>query len=164
MISRGPVFPKVEWLGSSPTPSPLSQKQLVSLSQSFCVSPVELTGANHIRPRESLALYKSLNSLCVIRWRLLSWLTHWCCCVQTRGILYRHNQTYTIVHCVHCTRTRQVILGTGSCLDSSVHWCSPSYVSHVHAGHLLHHPRHPHHDIQHLQHSKATIKSRLCVD
>ncbi len=37
MVSR------VVWFGSSPTPSPLSRKQAVSLSQSSCVSPVELT-------------------------------------------------------------------------------------------------------------------------
>jgi hypothetical protein len=57
-----PSFIAVEWLGSSPTPSPLSRQQVVSLSQSSCVSPVELTdgrvweGAgeepNHTRTRK----------------------------------------------------------------------------------------------------------------
>jgi hypothetical protein len=53
-----------------PLPSPLSRQQFVSLSQSFCVSPVELTDESGwarsqiIRPQESLALYKSCNTLC----------------------------------------------------------------------------------------------------
>ncbi len=42
MIYRGPSFPANGWFGSSPTPSPISRKQVVSLSQSSCVSPVEL--------------------------------------------------------------------------------------------------------------------------
>jgi hypothetical protein len=55
-----------------PLPS-LSWQQVVSVSQSPCVSPVELTdgrggegvcgGSQIIRPRESLALYKSLYTL-----------------------------------------------------------------------------------------------------
>ncbi len=44
MIYRGPGFHAILWFGSSSTPSPLSSKQIVSLSQSSCVSPVELTG------------------------------------------------------------------------------------------------------------------------
>ncbi len=56
-------------------PSPFSRQQVVYLSQSSCVSPVELTDERVggggggwarrqiIRPRESLALYKSFNTL-----------------------------------------------------------------------------------------------------
>ncbi len=53
-------------LGSSPNPShPLSRQQVNSLSQSFCVSPVELIDRGEggggrsqiIRPRESLVLH-----------------------------------------------------------------------------------------------------------
>ncbi len=40
MIYRGPGFLTVVWFGSSPTP--FSREQVVSLSQSFCVSPDEL--------------------------------------------------------------------------------------------------------------------------
>ncbi len=47
---------------------PLSREQVVSLSQSSCVSPVELTDggarSQSIRPREGLVLYKSFNTLC----------------------------------------------------------------------------------------------------
>jgi hypothetical protein len=61
-------------LSSSPTPSPLlPRQQLVSLSQSSCVSPVELTDgrggekgwmwSRSMRPQESLALYKAFNTL-----------------------------------------------------------------------------------------------------
>jgi hypothetical protein len=56
-------------------PPPLSREQVVSHSQSSCVSPAEHTNergkgwgrarSQIIRPRESLALYKSLNTLCV---------------------------------------------------------------------------------------------------
>ncbi len=41
MIYRGPGFLVAVWLGSSPTAS--RRQQVVSLSQSPCVSPVELT-------------------------------------------------------------------------------------------------------------------------
>jgi hypothetical protein len=72
MICRGPGFLAVVLLGSSPTPyPPFSRQKLVSLSQSSCVSPVELTdgrggepGAKIIPPRESLVFYKSFNTLC----------------------------------------------------------------------------------------------------
>jgi hypothetical protein len=56
-----------------PSSPPPSRQQVVSLSQSSCVSPVELTNwrgrewwarSQIIRPRESLALYKSFNTLC----------------------------------------------------------------------------------------------------
>ncbi len=52
---------------------PLSRQQVLSLSQSSCESPVELThgrkgggwARNQIRrPRESMALFKSFNTLC----------------------------------------------------------------------------------------------------
>ncbi len=43
MIYRGPGFLDVVWFGSSPTLSPLSRQQVVSLSLSSCVSPVNLT-------------------------------------------------------------------------------------------------------------------------
>ncbi len=40
MIYRGPGLTVFVWFGSSPTPCP---QQVVSLSQSFCLSPLELT-------------------------------------------------------------------------------------------------------------------------
>ncbi len=43
MIYRGPGFLAVARFGSSTTPSPLSRRKVVSLSQSSCVSPVVLT-------------------------------------------------------------------------------------------------------------------------
>jgi hypothetical protein len=43
MIYRGPGFLAVVRFGSSPNPLPLLDQQVVSLSQSFCVLPVELT-------------------------------------------------------------------------------------------------------------------------
>ncbi len=46
MIYRGPGFLVVVWFGSSPTPSPplpTDLQEVVSLSQTSCVSPVELT-------------------------------------------------------------------------------------------------------------------------
>ncbi len=57
---------------ANPPSSPLPSKKLVSLSQSSCVSPVELTEwrggrgwawSRILRLQESLALYKSFNSL-----------------------------------------------------------------------------------------------------
>ncbi len=67
MYNRIPGFLAVVWFGSFPLPSPLpSRQQVVSLSQSSCVSTVELLtkewrGARSqiIRRRESLVLYKS---------------------------------------------------------------------------------------------------------
>ncbi len=65
MTYRGPGFP----ICLLPTPSPLFRQQVVSLSQSSFVSPVELTdgeggGGEHIiRLRESLVLYKSFNTV-----------------------------------------------------------------------------------------------------
>jgi hypothetical protein len=53
----------------APTPPPSPRQRLVSISQSSCVSPVELTdggglGRSQIRRwRESLVLYKSFNTL-----------------------------------------------------------------------------------------------------
>jgi hypothetical protein len=50
-------------LAPRPPPSPISPQPIVSLSQSSCVSPVELTDGREwamnqiMRPRESLALY-----------------------------------------------------------------------------------------------------------
>jgi hypothetical protein len=62
--------------------APLSRQQLVSLSQSSCVSPIELTDGRGkrrtrsqiMRRRESLVLYKSFNTLCLECWgvRLLA--------------------------------------------------------------------------------------------
>ncbi len=54
--------------------SPLSRQQVLSLCQSSCVSPVELTNrrvggggvCKIIRVRESLVLYKSFNTLCFL--------------------------------------------------------------------------------------------------
>ncbi len=70
MIYRVPGFLAV--VTSSPHPIPLSRQQVVSLSQSSCVLPVELTDGrgwegvgeepNHTR-RESLVLYESFNAL-----------------------------------------------------------------------------------------------------
>ncbi len=75
MIYRGPGFLSVEWFGSSPAPFfPHSRQQVVSLSQSSCVSPVELTdGREWARrritwPRESLNLYKSFHTLFLPTW------------------------------------------------------------------------------------------------
>jgi len=65
-IYRGPGFLAVVWFN----PLPLSRQQVVSLSQSSCVSPVELTKgrgrawgrgrSQFIRRRESLVFYKSI--------------------------------------------------------------------------------------------------------
>ncbi len=72
MTFRGPGFLGVVRFGSSP-PS-LSRQQIVSLSQSSCVSPVHLNdgrgggrGAEIIRPQESLGLYSSFTLLCRCR-------------------------------------------------------------------------------------------------
>jgi hypothetical protein len=59
-------------------PIPLSSQQFVSLSHSFCVSLVALTGGRVgeggvrgegeeqiIRPQESLVLFKSFTTLCI---------------------------------------------------------------------------------------------------
>ncbi len=63
----GPGFLAVVRFGSSPTASPLSCQQVVSLSQSSCTSMVELTDGRGVRGwgrrqiqrrRGSLALYK----------------------------------------------------------------------------------------------------------
>ncbi len=74
IIYRGPGFLAVFWFGHSPRPlPPPAGEQVVSLSQSSCVSPVELTDGirerggvdeepNHTT-RESLDLYKSFNTL-----------------------------------------------------------------------------------------------------
>jgi hypothetical protein len=80
------------WL--HPPPPPLCRQQIVSLSQYFCVSPIELTDGRGcwrgrawnriIRPQGSLGLYKSFNPsqylfhcanlthLGVIRWLILN--------------------------------------------------------------------------------------------
>ncbi len=81
MINRGPGFLAVVWFDSSPTPSPLSRQQVVSLSQSSCVSPIELTDgrggrgwgrSQNIRKRECLILYKSFNSI----WFVNDWTVY----------------------------------------------------------------------------------------
>ncbi len=70
MIYRGPGFLSVVWFGSLLTPFPTHQ-QLVSLSQYFYVSPVELaegrewTRSQILRPRVNLVFYKSFYSLCI---------------------------------------------------------------------------------------------------
>jgi hypothetical protein len=66
----------------APRPPPtLSQQQIVSLTQSSCVSPVELTDGRGgrgsarsqiIRPRESLALYNTSNTFRVGGWGKLN--------------------------------------------------------------------------------------------
>ncbi len=65
MICRGPGFLSFVTFGSSPTPSPFSHQQVVSLWQSFsCVFSVELTdlrGGSGGR-RESRVLYKSFTT------------------------------------------------------------------------------------------------------
>jgi hypothetical protein len=43
MIYRGAGCLAVIWFGSSPTPFPLNSRQIISLSQSSCVSLAELT-------------------------------------------------------------------------------------------------------------------------
>ncbi len=65
MIDRGPGSLAVVYFGS--LPSPLSRQQVVSVSQSSCVSPVEQNDRrgrgvgeepNHTTAKESLILYK----------------------------------------------------------------------------------------------------------
>ncbi len=57
-------FLEVVWFGSLPTPSPPPREQVIFLSQSSCVSLLELTDGRGfarsqiVRPREGLALYK----------------------------------------------------------------------------------------------------------
>ncbi len=71
IIYRGPGF-LVLWFRSCPTYSFLSCQQAVYVSQSSCVSPVQLTDgrvervgrSQIIRRRESLVIYKSFNTLC----------------------------------------------------------------------------------------------------
>ncbi len=70
-IYRWPGFLAVVWIGSSPTPSPLSRQHVVCLSLSSSLSLVVLIdgrggGAQIIRPQESPVFYKSFNTLCVI--------------------------------------------------------------------------------------------------
>ncbi len=70
-----PILRSVVRFASPPTPFPLSRQQVVSLYQSFCLSPVELTderrgerGGRRVKSydaRESLGLYKSFNTLWV---------------------------------------------------------------------------------------------------
>ncbi len=74
MFYRGASILAVVWFGSPPTPSPppLSSASFL-FGPSSCVSPVELTdrrvgrrgwtSSQIIRPRESLTLYKSFNTL-----------------------------------------------------------------------------------------------------
>jgi hypothetical protein len=70
MIYRGPGFLGVESFASSPTPS---HQQVVSLTQSSCVSPLAFCRRGERgwvrsqirRRRESLVLYKSFNTLWV---------------------------------------------------------------------------------------------------
>ncbi len=67
------AFPPSYDLAPPPTLSPLSGHQVVSLSQSFCVSPFELTDGRggegvqgedpNARQRESLVFYKLVNIL-----------------------------------------------------------------------------------------------------
>ncbi len=77
MIYRGPSFHAVLWFSISPPPAPHpfppSTLHVVSLSQSSCVSPVELNdergregGGRGTKTyhRETLALYKSFKTLC----------------------------------------------------------------------------------------------------
>ncbi len=77
MIYRGQDSLAVVWFGSSTTPSPLSRKQILCLSQSSSVSPGELSDGSVggkgrersqiIGRRESLVLYKSFITLCFTR-------------------------------------------------------------------------------------------------
>ncbi len=79
------------WYGSSPTPPPptFSSQQIVSLSQSSCVSPVELTDErgerakepNHTSARKSMVLHNhwilSASAQCFpIPLASISWNTH----------------------------------------------------------------------------------------
>ncbi len=73
MIYRGPDFLAVAWFASSSSPSPSSlvMQQVVALSRSSCLSPVELTDrgggwgrSQIIRQREYQVIYKSFNTLC----------------------------------------------------------------------------------------------------
>jgi hypothetical protein len=69
MLYRGPWLLRSSYNSAPrPSPLPLSRQQVISLSQSSCVFPVELTdgrkGGGVGGMRESLALYKKCNSLC----------------------------------------------------------------------------------------------------
>ncbi len=67
-------FPSNDFASPSPSPSPVSRQQVISHSQSSCVSPVELTDggvggsgrgrSQIIRRRENLVLYDTFNTLC----------------------------------------------------------------------------------------------------
>ncbi len=69
VISRGPGFLEVVWFGSSPTPFPPSPLSCLSFAVFLCVvSRAYWRGrarSQIIRPRESMALYKSFNTLCL---------------------------------------------------------------------------------------------------
>jgi hypothetical protein len=81
MIYRGQGFLAVIEFGSTPTPFPPSPVSKLPLSQSFGVSPVELADerrgghrADSKRPQESLALYKSFNTLWDSRIKAKQWV------------------------------------------------------------------------------------------
>jgi hypothetical protein len=67
MLYRGPVFLAFILLALLPTPPPLFRKQFVSLSQSFCMSPVEFTdgreGGEGEEPNHSTARKPGLLSI-----------------------------------------------------------------------------------------------------
>ncbi len=68
IIYRGPqpFLPSYDSAPPPPLPCKLSRQKVVSLPQSSCVSPVELTdGRGGVGERACLVLYKSFNTLCV---------------------------------------------------------------------------------------------------
>jgi len=83
MIYRVPYFIAVVWFGSYPIPfSPLFCQQVVSLSQSSCVSLLELTDGRDGGPWENLVLHNhSILSGTVGTRNRRSW--QWCLCLPS---------------------------------------------------------------------------------
>ncbi len=89
MVYRGPGFLAVIWVGSSPTPppSPVSklERRRTGRLRKRAKLPTEEGGKrageepNRRRPRESLVLYKSVNTLCLPVYLLVIFLTNAFC-------------------------------------------------------------------------------------
>ncbi len=91
MNYRLPGFLAVVWFGSSPHPVPLFHQQVVSLSQSSCVSPVELTDGRGrgmvggwAKSYDGEKAWSSINQL------ILSGDTYWG--NEVGGLRWRHSQ------------------------------------------------------------------------
>ncbi len=61
MIYRGPGFIAVIWFGFFPTPYTLSRQQVVYLSHSSCVSPVEGEGRGEAKSYDGEKAWSSIN-------------------------------------------------------------------------------------------------------